>query len=286
MEQAVEVLDGEAERIVKEIGIPPCPAILTKFMQEMRHDEPDFPKIAKLIGGDVSLSAAMLKTVNSPFYGLRTTASSVQQAIALLGLRNVTQLVTGLLLRGGFPGGSSKLMDEYWESSSAIAQISASLARELKSVNRDDAYTFALFRDCGMLAMMGKFKDYKPVFPGAKSAAEGSVTALEDERHTMNHARVGCQMAKTWLLPEEIFQAVLWHHDYPALQDGSAGIPAASCKYIAVALLAESVYVQETVGVVSVEWRKGEEFSLATLGMAQTEMDGVVERVKRETGLF
>jgi HD-like signal output (HDOD) protein len=286
MEQALEVLDHEAAQIVMDIGIPPCPGILTKLMREMRNDEPDFARLGNLIGGDVSLAAAMLKTVNSPFYGLRSKATSVQQSITLLGLRNVAQLVTGLLLRNAFPGGSTDLMDEYWESSSAIAQISACLAREFSGVSRDEAYTFALFRDCGMLAMMGAYPDYEPIFPGAKPPAEGSVTVYEDQCHGMNHARVGCQLAKTWLLPDEICQAVLWHHDYAAVEDGSAGIPAASRRHIAVALVAESLFVREKIGTTSSEWSKGEEFALAALGIAPADLDAAKERVMRESALF
>ena len=286
MQQALEVLDREAAQIVIGIGIPPCPGILTKLMREMRNDEPDFAKLGNLIGGDVSLAAAMLKTVNSPFYGLRTKATSVQQAITLLGLRNVAQLVTGLLLRNAFPGGSSDSMDEYWESSSAIAQISACLAREFKNVNRDEAYTFALFRDCGMLAMMGGFKDYEPTFPGAKLPVDGSVTVYEDQCYGMNHARVGCQLAKSWLLPDEVCQAVLWHHDYPAVQDGSAGIPEVSGRHIALALVAESLFVKESNGTDSNEWRKGAEFALAALDITQADLHGAVERVSREITLF
>ena len=44
--------------------------MLTGLVGQMRNEEPDFPKIAKLIGTDVALAATMLKTVNSPFYGL------------------------------------------------------------------------------------------------------------------------------------------------------------------------------------------------------------------------
>jgi HD-like signal output (HDOD) protein len=283
MDQSLAVLDREAEQIVTDIGLPPCPAILTKLMQEMRNDEPDFAKLGKLIGGDVSLAAAMLKTVNSPFYGLRSKATSIQQAIALLGLRNVAQLVTGLLLRDAFPGGSSDLMDEYWESSSAIAQISAVLAHDLKCANRDEAYTFALFRDCGMLAMMGTFKDYKPIFPGTKAPGDGSVTDYEDARYAMNHARVGCQLAKTWLLPEPICQAVLWHHQYAAVHDGSAGILAVSSRHIALALAAEAVFVKQKMGTNSAEWRKGAEFALAALDITQADLDGAAERVSRQS---
>jgi HD-like signal output (HDOD) protein len=282
MEQSLEVLDREAEQIVADIGIPPCPAILTKLMQEMRNDEPDFARLGKLIGGDVSLAAAMLKTVNSPFYGLRTRATSIQQALALLGLRHVAQLVTGLLLRDAFPGGSSDLMDEYWESSSSIAQVSATLAGELRCTNRDEAYTFALFRDCGMLAMMSNFKDYRPIFPGTKVPGDGSVTAYEDERYAVNHARVGCQLAKTWLLPEPLCQAVLWHHQYEQVHDGSSGIPAVSARQIALALAAESVFVKRTMGTNCAEWRKGADFALAALNITQAELDSAAGRVNAQ----
>ena len=275
MQQDLEVPDREAEAIVAGISIPPCPAILTKLIQEMRNDEPDFTKLGKLIGGDVSLAAAMLKTVNSPFYGLRAKATSVQQAIALLGLRNVAQMVTSLLLRDVFSGGSSELMDDYWESSSAIAEISAALAREFKCTTRDEAYTFALFRDCGMLAMMNVYSDYRPLLPGDKMPANVDAIGHEDGRFGTDHARIGCQLAKAWLLPADICGAVQWHHNYAAIEDGSAGISAAGRRHIALALAAESLFVKQKMGVRSAEWRAGGEFALAVIGITQAELDAV-----------
>jgi HD-like signal output (HDOD) protein len=282
MEQNLEVVDREAEKIISDIGIPPCPAILTKLMQEMRNDEPDMAKLGKLIGGDVSLAAAMLKTVNSPFYDLRTKATSVQQALSLLGLRNIAQLVTGLLLRDAFPGGTSDVMDEYWEYSTTIAQLSTVLAREFRGVKRDEAYTFALFRDCGMLAMMGVFNEYNPVLPGTKAPNEGRVTDYEDNLCGINHARVGCRLAKTWLLPDDICVAVKWHHDYAALDDGSAGTPASSKSYIALTLVAEWVFAKRIIGTPSLEWRLGSTFALKALDTTQLELDGIAARVGME----
>jgi HD-like signal output (HDOD) protein len=249
------------------------------MMQEMRSDDPDFVKLGRLIGGDVGLAAAMLKTVNSPFYGLCTKATSIQQALTLLGLRNVAQLVTCLLLRDAFPGGSSDSMDEYWESSAAIARISATLAQEFTYVHRDEAYTFALFRDCGMPPMMVNFKDYEPIFPGMKVPNDANVVEYENDEYGVNHARVGCQVAKTWLLPEEIHQAILWHHNYQAVQDGSAGVAVASSRNIALALAAESVYVKLKMGIHSAEWRKGAGFALAALDITQSDLDSAALRL-------
>jgi HD-like signal output (HDOD) protein len=118
-QQESGALDQEAEKIVRTIGIPPCPEALTKILRAMRQDDPNFKTIGGLIGSDVGLAAAMLKTVNSPFYGLRTKATSVPQALALLGLQNAAQLVTGLLLRVAFSGGN-EAMEEFWSSLPAL----------------------------------------------------------------------------------------------------------------------------------------------------------------------
>jgi HD-like signal output (HDOD) protein len=282
METYLEVLNREAEQIVKDIGIPPCPMILTKLMQEMRGDEPDFAKLGKLIGGDVSLAASMLKTVNSPFYGLSSKATSVPQAIALLGLRHVAELVTRLLLRQAFPGGTSELMDEFWDTSSRIAQISALLVRHFKHVNRDALQTFGLFRDCGMLAMMQKFKNYEPVFADAERRGDASVTAREDLRYAVNHAWVGYQMAKTWLLPDGVCLAVLRHHDYTELQTNGAAIPIESLQHIALTLAAESIFVKQELGVTSAEWELGGAFALHQMGITQADLDEIAGTITSE----
>jgi HD-like signal output (HDOD) protein len=273
MEKDLAELDREAEQIIKDIGIPPCPAILTKLMREMREDEPDFIKLGKLIGGDVSLAAAMLKTVNSPFYGLRTKVASVHQAIAMLGLRHVAQLVTGLLLKDAFAGGTSDLMDEIWESSSGIAEINATLARHFKGVNRDEAYTFALFRDCGALAMVGKYDGYRPLLPGGRVEGGGCVVEYEDKCFGMNHARMGYHLAKSWLLPDDICVAVLAHHEYDMLAAACNELPAASAKCIALSLAAEELFVRQNTGKSSPEWERGGALALERLEITQDELD-------------
>jgi len=286
MDQNTTFTDREAEQVLAGICIPPCPAILTKLMKEMRGDEPDFNRISRLITEDASLAAAMLQTVNSAFYGLRTKATSVQQAIILLGLRQVRQLVIRVLLRDAFSNGSCERMDEYWESSSTIAQVSAYLAEHFSGFNRDEAYTFALFRDCGMLAMMDSYKDYKPVLPGETVPDSEDVIAREDRLHKMNHARVGANLAKMWLLPEEIYQPILWHHDYATLQQGRADIPPAYAKQIALALVAEWLFVQQTTGTESAEWRKGGDFALAVLGTTMEDLNALMLQTMQESGIF
>ena len=85
--------EPDLDRIAREVGIPPCPAILGRFSAEMQQPEPDMRKLAELIAADIALSAALLKLVNSPFYGLRTKATNVHQALSIIGLRAGANLV-------------------------------------------------------------------------------------------------------------------------------------------------------------------------------------------------
>lgn len=76
-------LDQELEHTVLDLVISPCPKILLELSAEARKDEPDLNRIEKLISAYVGLSAALIKTVNSPCYGLRTKVNSIMQAISI-----------------------------------------------------------------------------------------------------------------------------------------------------------------------------------------------------------
>ena len=204
----------------------------------------------------------------------------------LLGLRQVSQLITGVLLRAAFSNGSSERMDDYWESSSTIAQISAYLAGHFDGFNRDQAYTFALFRDCGMLAMMDSYDDYKPVLPGDSLPDSDDIIANEDKQHQMNHALVGSNLAKIWLLPEDIQLSILWHHDYITLLQGREKIPVAHARQIALTLVAEWIFGKQTAGIESQDWRKSSVFVMEDLGTTAEELDTAMTQTMQDSGIF
>jgi HD-like signal output (HDOD) protein len=273
LEPAIKDLDQEADRIVREIGIPPCPAILTKLLKEMREDEPDYNKASKLIATDVGLSAAMLKTVNSSFFGLKTKAASVNQALQLMGLRNTVEVVTGLLLRQAFPAGDNTALESFWQTSSGIAETTARLGRPLGINNRDEAYTFALFRDCGVPLMIGKFQTYAKFIGRNPDGA----TALEVAQFGVDHASLGARLAQSWMLPEETCAAISSHHDYGLLLEGSVG--KASRTLVALVLAAEWIYTRQQVGPDCAEWSKGREFTLECLNIAEEDLLAHAEKL-------
>jgi HD-like signal output (HDOD) protein len=71
---------------------------------ELNKEEPDTHVIIRLIRVDMGLSAAMLKTVNSPFFGPVNKTSCVASALSLLGTRRASQIVSSLALRNSVVG--------------------------------------------------------------------------------------------------------------------------------------------------------------------------------------
>ena len=264
-------LDREAEGIAKAVGIPPCPAVLTGLIGEMRNDDPDFPKIAKLIGTDVALAATMLKTVNSPFYGLPNKVNSIQQSLALLGLRNVSHLVTRLLLQQAFPVGDSEAMEQFWESSSKIAAMLAWLARKTGKLDRDEAYTYGLFRDCGVPVMMLNFDGHAALVAAAEQDPVRVLTEIEAEELGMDHARLGHELAVSWHLSEAAGLAILHHHHYAMLEPGAA-LPPQTVSMIALGIIAGRLYREHCGDAPGAEWTRAGAAALRAAGISDAEL--------------
>ncbi|MCC6535524.1 MAG: HDOD domain-containing protein [Burkholderiales bacterium] len=230
------------EQLIKEIGIPPCPAVLAEFMAEANRDEPDFRRLSHLVNRDVALAASVLKAINSPFYGLAKKARTVQDALALLGLRETSRLIAGLLLRRAFASSPSPAMYEFWDASSRIAMITAYLARELEVARLDEAHTFALFRDCGIPVLLARYPEYEQLLTMTRCENEHRRSALERSRYGFDHALVGATLAQSWHLPSEMWQAIRVHNDYdePGFVTGPA--TPRGVQLIALGLLAEQLH--------------------------------------------
>ena len=90
----VEDLTQEQIRhALQGISVPPQPQIMVDLQMEQVMPDPDLKVIARLISQDPGLSGSLLKVVNSPFFGLANRISSIQQAVNLLGVRRVINII-------------------------------------------------------------------------------------------------------------------------------------------------------------------------------------------------
>src|ERR1041385_66747 len=85
-------------RILASPQLPSLPVIAMKVLELTRREDVSAPEIAELIMTDPGLASRILKTVNSPFYGLRKQVSTVSQALVILGLQAAKTVALGFSL--------------------------------------------------------------------------------------------------------------------------------------------------------------------------------------------
>ena len=80
-----------------------------------------------------SVSVAVLRTVNSPYYALNRKVESIDQAVSMIGLRQVSTLVTSILLRQSLEGKGMNLV-RFWDVSNKRSYAMMTMARRLKAM--------------------------------------------------------------------------------------------------------------------------------------------------------
>jgi HD-like signal output (HDOD) protein len=256
------------DALIKSIRIPPRPSLLAELQRELAAPDPALDAIARIVASDVGMSGALLKLANSPFYGTRRKAKSIEQAILFLGINQVAALMTGLLAREAIPA-TTPALASFWDISTRRAQAMAFLSRRLRMGAPDVAHTFGLFCDTGVPLLMERFPDYGSTFDAAAGDPVRPLTALELERHSTSHAAVGTLLARNWGLSADVAWAILHHHDYAVLDDTATDDTVRSL--VALSLLAERAIGKYQGHAESLEWNKGGARACAYLGLEEDE---------------
>lgn len=67
----------------------------------------------------------------------------------------------GLVLRNVFSGVDQIMMERFWDSSAKFAIATSFIAKQVPGLNREEAYTYGLFQNCGIPILMQRFPEYK-----------------------------------------------------------------------------------------------------------------------------
>ncbi|MFA6062653.1 MAG: HDOD domain-containing protein [Gallionella sp.] len=265
-------VETQLERSLWEIGIPPRPVILDQISTEMQKDEPDVHHLARIIAADVALSASLINITNSPYFGFRGHVNTPREALMVLGLNVTGKAIAGIIMRRAFP--SSPHLERFWDASARIARLSGWLAQNVthNKLRADDAYTFGLFRDCGIPILFARHAGYAQILNVANHDAMRSFTDVENDTLPTNHAMVGSMMAQNWWLPDETINAIRYHHHIEML-DATSIPPTLNSRYnIAVAQLAEHLLQRHSGLSMTQEWVKLGESCLRLLNLTEDDV--------------
>ncbi len=219
------------QSVLDDIGrgfsVPAQPKLLLELLKLMADANPEVNAISNAISKDIAVSAAILKTINSPLYGLSRTVTDIKMSVNYIGIFGVVMLVTGSLLKKSFdPKSCSINLEDFWQFTSDIASAAMLIGQRYKPhIANDKFFSLGLFHACGIPVMAMKYNDYQELLDNALTSPEQALTAIEEQIHGVNHATIGYYVASSWRLPKDVCQIILQHHERDFLDklDGSQG---------------------------------------------------------------
>lgn len=202
------------ELIRNEIKLPSLPTIYLQISEAINRPNSSARDIAKVISKDTSLSARLLKIVNSTFYGFPSKIDTLSRAVTIIGTMQLSTLALGMNIIRVFKRIPSHLIDmkSFWEHSLACGISARIIAGYKKIQNTERLFVAGLLHDIGRLIL------YSNVPLHAKnvllSAKYGDTLLYKAEYEIMgfDHSKIGGLLLKKWRLPISLENSVRHHH--------------------------------------------------------------------------
>lgn len=188
------------------------PQVLAEVIRVTDKEDSSATDIAKVILKDPTLSARILRVVNSPFYGAIHGISTINQAVVTLGVRAVKALALSSSLYNLF-NHNHQVVDriQFWRHSLEVAIASREIARSCSYNPSEEAFVAGLMHDLGMLILESNFPDkFQRIWKYVESGE--SQVRQEESTWGTNHARVAKFLLDQWRLPAFLGEAIALHH--------------------------------------------------------------------------
>ena len=208
-------------RILKKVNrLEPIPMVIHKVL-----DLADDP--------ESSLNDLVVVVERDPAMGLPVKVDSIQQAVSMLGLQQVVEMVLSQNLSGNLKRsqkGYGLAKGDLWRQSLAVAMVARTLARQRDLMSLPAIYTAALLKDIGKVVLHEFVADELPAIQ--KLVAEQGLSFVEAEKAVlgMDHTTLGGVIAKQWHFSPHMTYMIENHHlPNPA----SRNDPATATLYVA-----------------------------------------------------
>lgn len=207
--------EDPADWIIDVGALVSPPDVCIRIFEMMEDDQASAQDLGDVISRDPSLTARLLRIVNSPFYGFSRRIDTVTRAVAVIGSSELYNLVVAAAATTSFSRIPNFIVniDTFWRHGICCGIIARELARHCRILHPERMFVTGLLHDIGSLIIYQREPD---VIRELLLAAQGDETTLaRRERQTFgfDHAELGALLLDQWHLPPELVAAVRHHHE-------------------------------------------------------------------------
>jgi HD-like signal output (HDOD) protein len=205
-------------RIIQSLGdpsqLPSLPKIYHDINAAIASETSTVVALADIFARDMVLSARLLQLVNSPYFGIRQRISSLSEAIGMVGIKMLNNLVLSLHIKNAFPVTDPKMLGylEYlWQDAWQVASLAKciSLAENQPEDRPDQAYLGGLLHNLGLLVFMSRGSDQLKTFMHEVKNSKTPVHQLERQTFGFTRYEAAAYLLSLWKIPPRIIESVL-----------------------------------------------------------------------------
>ena len=200
------------------------PSVYSRLEKTISNPSSSAADITKILRNDQGLIARLLRIANSAFYGFPRRVEGLEEAVRIIGTRQLHDLVLATVVLTQFQGVDAHLvtMRSFWRHSLACGIAARSFATLRRESNTERFFVAGLLHDIGSLVLYQLLPDRSQA---ALERHRNTTLSLEDaERATIgcDHGAVGSAIMSLWRLPE-FFKDVAASHHYPGHRRHTTG---------------------------------------------------------------
>lgn len=198
----------------QEHQLPALPQVFLELQQAINASNTSSDDLAAIISQDPSLTAFLLRMVNSAFYSLPMQIDTISRAVTVVGVNQLSTLAVGTSVMSLFKDVPAEVMDmeQFWMHSVACGLIARRLCRVTHKGDPERSFVAGLLHDIGQLVMLKAEPRRAAATLIQARGSDSLLFSTEQQFLGFDHATLGGMLLRKWNFPYVLVASVLEHH--------------------------------------------------------------------------
>lgn len=226
MERPTPMDKDPAALLDANLDLPPLPQCVMKLQEIIHKPNVSIEKVCEILVKEPVLTAKVLKSVNSAYYGFRREVDDIKFATAYLGIHEIYNMVLSFSVVKALGVDEAAELDRFWNHSVLTAICAKHLARRFEPLlSPEQIWLGGLLHDIGKLAYFKALPvQYKQILDHRQQ--NGCLFSQSEKYFSYpSSAALGVVLCERWRLPSIVRDACERHQieDLQSPGEGSRG---------------------------------------------------------------
>jgi len=194
--------------------LPEAPVIVQELNDVIADELSTSNDVARVVNKSPSLSAVLLKLVNSAFYGFPSKIDRISRAVTIIGTKQISGIALGICVMNAFKDIPREFLDvrDFTRHSLACGIVARILAALKNIKDTEQLFVSGLLHDIGKLIVFKYYPDHAREAIHSARSSDRCLYQAEREILGLNHTQIGRHLIRKWRLPDELEANIVHHH--------------------------------------------------------------------------